>query len=224
MPVFALALAALAAVATPSPAVPGACVEPASANVGKPGCFLAAEIAIASPPPQLYWDVFEFPGRAEAEQAAALHPWSRVIEAHGRIWLLSVSAASVTTPRSAGLKAHSGPVTIAPGGPVTIRLLESWFPPGMKTRVHAHPGPEIFYVVDGEQCVETPDARARIKAGETFVVEGGPHLQAAPGGRRNLVMVVVPKGKPWIQLLDDWQPQGYCDTPANAVEKRRSSS
>lgn len=220
MTVLALVLATLASVAHSPPVVPGGCVEPASGNVGKPGCFLAAEIELARPPPQLYWHIFEFPGRAEAEQAAGAHRWSRVIDAHGRVWLLAVSDAN-QAPGTPGLKAQAGPVAMASRGAVRIRLLESWFPPGMKTRVHAHPGPEIFYVVEGEQCVETPTARARITAGETFVVADGAHLQAAPGGRRSLVLLVVPAGKPWMQLRDDWQPDGYCDTPGPTVGQRR---
>lgn len=212
MPGFlSIAMAALAAVSSPAPAVPGGCVALASENVGKAGCYAAGDISIASPPPSLHWLVFEFPGRTEAEQAAVAYPWSKVVEAHGRIWLLAVTDAAAD-PNAPGLKAQAGPVDVPQGGPVTIRLLESWFPPGMKTRVHAHPGAEIFYVVEGEQCVETPHARARIQPGETFIVPSGPHLQAAPHGRRNLVMVVVPEGKLWMQLRDDWKPDGYCDS------------
>lgn len=211
---LSIVLAALAAASSPTPAIPGGCVALASDNAGKPGCYLAAEIDIATPPPQLHWLIFEFPARADAEAVALAYPWSRVVEAHGRIWVLALSAEGAD-PATKGLKAQAGPVAVPPGVPVSIRLLESWFPPGMKTRVHAHPGAEIFYVVEGEQCVETPRARARIAAGETFVVESGPHVQAAPTGRRSLVMLVVPEGKLWMQLRDDWQPDGYCNSAAH---------
>ncbi|MEO8011867.1 MAG: hypothetical protein ABI650_09510, partial [Dokdonella sp.] len=74
-----------------------------------------------------------------------------------------------------------------------------------------HPGAEAFYVIDGEQCVETPDDQKRIKPGEHYVVDGGPHLQSAPKGRRSLVLLLVPEGQPWIQIRNDWTPTGFCD-------------
>ncbi len=67
-------------------------------------------------------------------------------------------------------------------------FLESVFPPGMRTRVHSHPGPEAFYVVEGQQCMETPSERRKLNAGESFVVQPGPHVQTAPGGRKNIAL------------------------------------
>ena len=32
--------------------------------------------------------------------------------------------------------------------------------PGDNSRVHTHPGPEGWYVLEGEQCLETPDGAA----------------------------------------------------------------
>ena len=83
-------------------------------------------------------------------------------------------------------------------GAVTAHFSEAIFPPGMRTRVHSHPGPEAFYAVEGEQCMETPTDRRNIAAGGTYVVPEGPHLQAAPHGRRNLVLIVAPKGPPFV--------------------------
>jgi mannose-6-phosphate isomerase-like protein (cupin superfamily) len=105
-----------------------------------------------------------------------------------------------------------GPLRPGPvGAPVTPRFLESWFPPGMRTRVHAHSGAEVFYVVEGEQCVETPRARARIGAGQSHIVAAGPHSQSAPNGRRSIVLLAVPRDAPWMQLRDDWRPTDFCD-------------
>lgn len=80
----------------------------------------------------------------------------------------------------------------------------------MQTRVHSHLGPEAFYVVEGEQCMETPDDKRLIPAGGTYVVERGPHIQAAPKGRRNLILILSPKGQPAVVPGADWQPTGFC--------------
>ena len=104
-----------------------------------------------------------------------------------------------------------GPLRRPDTGPLVVRFLESIFPPGMKTRAHAHPGPEAFYVVEGQQCMDSPTAQARIGAGESYILEGGPHLQAAPTGRRNLVALLLPTQEPWMSLSPEWTPTDYCD-------------
>ena len=84
----------------------------------------------------------------------------------------------------------------------------------MQTRVHSHPGPEAFYVVEGEQCMETPSDRRLIPAGGTYVVESGPHIQAAPNGRRNLVLILAPSGQPAVIPGGNWRPTGFCKASA----------
>jgi mannose-6-phosphate isomerase-like protein (cupin superfamily) len=81
----------------------------------------------------------------------------------------------------------------------------------MRTRVHSHPGPEAFYVVEGEQCMETAIDKRLIEAGGAYVVERGPHLQAAPKGRRNLVLILAPQGQPSVVPGGDWEPSGFCN-------------
>ena len=46
--------------------------------------------------------------------------------------------------------------------------------------------------------METPFDKRKIGAGGTYVVPGGVHLQAAPHGRRNLVLIIAPKGVPFV--------------------------
>ena len=65
---------------------------------------------------------------------------------------------------------------------MTAHFAKAIFPPGMRTQVHSHPVPEAFYIVEGEQCMETPTHKPEIQAGGTYIVPGGPHLQAAPLG------------------------------------------
>ena len=202
-------LASVLATGAPPPVpVPGLCTEAATAHVGEPGCYLSAEIDLAGAGATLHWHLHEFADLASAKVAAARLPHALVVQAHGRVWLHALGPANLRieggTPR-----ADVGPLDVPPHG--KARLLESWFPPGMKTRAHAHPGPEVFYVVDGEQCVETPEGRRLIQAGEHFTVSAGAHLQAAPRGRRSIVLLLVPADAAWMQLTPDWQPQGLCD-------------
>ena len=96
------------------------------------------------------------------------------------------------------------------GKPMMARFLESDFPPGMRTRVHSHPGPEGFYVLAGEQCMDTPAGGRAIKAGHTFIVASGPHVQSAPSGRKNIAVIFYPPGVPWMRMETGWSPSTFC--------------
>jgi quercetin dioxygenase-like cupin family protein len=191
-----------------APAVPGGCTAPAAAHAGKPGCYLSTEITISSPPSTLYWHIVPEPTERRARADADSRPWSAPVLAHGRWWLYVLSA----NQQEPELAPHhvAGPFNIKPGSPVVARFMESWFPPGMRTRVHSHSGPEAFYVIEGEQCTATPAEQRTIVAGQSYIVAGGAHLQAAPKGRRSVVLILASPGQPWMRLSDDWEGTNYC--------------
>lgn len=198
-----------ALMAQAAPAVPGGCTAPASENVGRAGCYLSIELTIASPPPNLYWHIVQARSEEVARAEARRHRWAAVVSAHERWWLYVLSPRRIERR----LPDHdvAGPFQVAGHGPVVARFMESWFPPGMRTRAHAHSGPEAFYVIEGEQCTETPSERRIIAAGESYIVPGGPHLQAAPHGRRSVVLILAPAGDPWMRLTDQWAGTDYCE-------------
>jgi quercetin dioxygenase-like cupin family protein len=190
------------------PAVPGGCSEPADRHVGEAGCYLTAQIEINAPPPIVYWHILDFDDPAGATVEARRHRWSVVTGSHGRTWL-HVLGSRRERVRGGHRLAVVGPLRLSAGRPVIARFIESIFSPGMRTRVHAHPGPEAFYVVEGIQCMETPSERRRVPAGSTYIVEG-PHVQAAPAGRRNIAVVFHAPGEPWMQIGSAWQPSEFC--------------
>ena len=190
------------------PPVPGLCSAPVPADRETPGCYQTSQIDLGDVRSELYWQIYQFPTQAVATAEAARHRWSTVARAHSRFWLYVLGG--VSEPIRGGFKrATIGPL-YPPAGPVTAHFSEAIFPHGMQTRVHSHPGPEAFYVVEGEQCMETPTDKRRITAGGTYVVERGPHIQAAPTGRRNLVLILSPKGQPAVIPGGDWRPTGFC--------------
>lgn len=190
------------------PPVPGGCTEPAAENRGKSGCFLSTEISLGSPPATLYWHIVPARDEADAHRLGRGRAWSVAVQAHDRWWLYVLSAQKIV--RSLPPHHVAGPFHSKKGKPITARFMESWFPAGMRTRVHSHSGPEGFYVIDGEQCTQSPTDRRVIKAGESYIVPGGAHLQAAPKGRRSLVLILAPAGEPWMRLNDDWKGTDFC--------------
>lgn len=190
------------------PPVPGLCSAPVPGDGDTPGCYKTGEIELFGAPSTIYWHIYEFPTQGAAIAEARRHRWATITQIHSRTWLyvLGGSAEPVTGGTQ---RAVIGPLAVAPGNQ-TAHFAESVFPPGMRTRVHHHPGPEAFYVVEGEQCMESPTDRRLISAGGTYIVESGPHIQAAPRGRRNLVLILAPTGSASVMPGGDWEPSAFC--------------
>jgi quercetin dioxygenase-like cupin family protein len=191
--------------------IPGQCAEPARENAGKPGCYLAAELRLDDPPGQIRWHLFRFPDEASARAEAARHRWSAVTLAHDQVWLHVLSEeASMTAGRGEAV-AVIGPMRLEAGRPVVARFLESMFPPGMTTRPHSHPGAEAFYVIDGVQCMETPNETRLIRAGESWHMPAAlMHVQGAPSGRRNMAVVLHREDQAWMSIEREWASTGVC--------------
>ncbi len=214
-----VAAPAAAPPAPPVPPVPGLCTAPVPADPETPGCYMTNVVELADAPPMLYWHIREFDAadEAQAQAEAQRHRWAAVTRIHGRTWLYVLSERDAAISGGTA-RAVIGPLTV-PRTPATALFSEAIFPPGMRTRVHSHPGPEAFYVVEGEQCMESPTDRRVIGAGGTYIVASGPHLQAAPKGRRNLVLILAPAGMAPVVPGGDWTPGAYCGGGAQADDR-----
>jgi hypothetical protein len=86
--------------------------------------------------------------------------------------------------------------------------------PAISKAVHTHSGPEIRYVLTGEQCLETPNGIQRAKAGQGMFAAGGVPMQlniADSGNREALFAIVHDASKP-ATTVSSWQPKGLCQT------------
>ena len=203
-----IAILAAATIVAP-PLVPGGCTAAASEHINEAGCYLLSEMRATDLPSQVYWHVVEFPSLLDAEAEAVRHHWSKAVSAHDKIWLYVMGPRN--EPVSGGVRrAIIGPLNIPKVGTVSIRFLTSTFPAGMRTRVHSHPGSEAFFVLEGEQCVETPTDRHRIAAGQSYIVQSGLHMQAAAKGRKSLVALILRPDAQWSQPESGWTPSDYC--------------
>lgn len=191
------------------PPVPGLCSAPVPEDRDTPGCYQTNEVELVGAPDEIFWSIYEYRSIVSAQREARRHRWSAVTQIHGRTWLYVLGAAGEPI-EGAARRAVIGPLKV-PTGAVTAHFSEAIFLPGMRTRVHSHPGPEAFYVVEGEQCMDSPKESKMVGPGGTYIVREGPHLQAAPKGRRNLVLILAAKGEPFVIPGARWQPTGFCD-------------
>jgi quercetin dioxygenase-like cupin family protein len=118
----------------------------------------------------VFWHVYQYPSRAAAQAAAV--PRSTVVEAFGRV-MLYVIVEEGWRPAAGERLAVVGPLSHEGGQEYTARYIEGVFTPGMQTRAHRHSGAEGWYVLEGAQCLETPNGVIVVRAGETAMVAGG---------------------------------------------------
>jgi quercetin dioxygenase-like cupin family protein len=162
----------------------------------------------------IFWHLDTYPTRAEAE--AAKGPRGTVLESLGKVWLLAIDAAG-WRPSGGKRAAEIGPLPVNSDANYTAQYMEAIFTPGMTSAIHRHSGPEAWYTLAGETCLETPEGKMVGRAGGSYViVPGGPPMHLTATGsetRRALVLILHDSSQPSTTLAQDWAPKGLCKSP-----------
>lgn len=185
--------------------------RPVSERTTPYGCWILASKPLGKLPNQpVFWTLDVFPNRATADAAAT--SGSTVLDALGRVWLLTVGEKSAMP--AGGLRVTQiGPLPIKPDEVYTAQYRESIMAPGAVSRTHVHSGPEAFYTETGETCLETTSGKQVGRTGQNVIVpEGEPMELMATGShtRRGLVLVLHSSAKPHTTLVTDWHSSGLC--------------
>ena len=173
------------------------------------GCQLLVRSTVAAfPDGPLFWHLRSFETLAEAERARASQ--DVIAAAGGQAWLFSFGAES--HQRAGRLVGRVGPLPLTRTGPFQIQLWYVVMPPGTSTGSHLHPGPEAWYVLEGEQCLDTPNGPIRARAGQGAVVaENIPMRLFNPGtGTRRALFVVIHDPSVAEATASPWTPSGAC--------------
>jgi quercetin dioxygenase-like cupin family protein len=178
--------------------LPVKCIENSPERRGEEGCTILAVRPLVGPTTnELYWHIERFDSLEAAMKAAG--PNGVATEAHGSFWLLTVE---VKTDDHYG--GHHvgwiGPIVPpATANSFLMRVQSSLLMPGSTTPVHTHSGPEVFYIVDGEQCIEMPENSQHLNSGQSYVVPGGDiHRGRVIGNkaRRALALILYDAASP----------------------------
>ena len=182
-----------------------------SERTGEVGCWIIAHEPVgpltASP---MFWHLDVYPTRAAAE--AAKGPRGTVVESQGKVWLLTIEKAG-WRPAGGERAAEIGPLEVIAGETYSAQYMEAIFTPGMTAPAHTHSGPEAWYTLAGETCLETPLGKQVGRPGQYVIVPGGPpmHLTATgPEQRRSLVLILHDAAKAPTTMVHDWTPKGLC--------------
>lgn len=158
-----------------------------------------------------YWNVDRCSDRVSAEAASG--PNGTVVESCGKVWLFTVTA----DPRSPAPGEHVaviGPLPTDPDRKYTAVHMEGTFLPRMRSIVHRHPGPEAFYNVEGEFCLEIPGKKIVVGPGDGVFVEGGTPMELTATGtaiRRSLVLILRSSDHLLGTPAFGWRSTGLCN-------------
>jgi len=180
------------------------------------GCLLLAKKELAQfPEGALFWHLKRFVTKEAAE--AAKGPTGMVVEADGQIWLFSFGPKEAK-PKKGKLVASIGPLQLTSDKLPLARSYEivayrAVMPAGTDTRVHTHPGPEAWYILAGEQCLETPAGVMKGRAGEGMYAPPTTSMRLSNNGlttRIALFVVIHDAAQPWSIPTNEWTPTGAC--------------
>jgi quercetin dioxygenase-like cupin family protein len=192
----------LAALLSGPPAVaeqrpPVRCIENSPERRGEEGCSILANRPLVGPlNGSVYWHIDRFDSLDAATRAAG--PDGVAAEAHGSAWLMSVEPRT-EDHRGGYHVAWIGPLAAPPAAAHSMRVQSSLLRPGTTTPVHTHSGPEVFYIVAGEQCLETPAHGHHLSAGQSHVLPTGVvHRGRVVGSglRRALALILYDTAQP----------------------------
>jgi quercetin dioxygenase-like cupin family protein len=181
------------------------------------GCQLLGKLQVSQFRDEpLFWHLNRFQTReaAEASKSGA----GLVVEAEGKSWLFSFGRRN-SAPKQGEPVASVGPLQLTSK---KLPLAKSYevvaylavMPPKTYTRVHTHPGPEAWYVLAGEQCLETPGGVMKARTGEGATAPPATPMQLTNNGssvRRALFVVIHDAGQPWTTPTEEWKPSGACE-------------
>jgi quercetin dioxygenase-like cupin family protein len=190
---------------------PVKCSENSPERRGEEGCtILATKPLLGSLTKAQYWHLDRFDSLEDAKKAAG--PNSVAAQAHGSFWLMSVEEKEEDHHGGRHVT-WIGPLTLPASARITMRVQSTLLLPGGLTPIHTHSGPEMFFVVAGEQCLEFSESSQRLSAGQSYIIPTDVIHRGIVSGseaRRALVLVLHDSDRPGSHDLADSTPLIPC--------------
>ena len=135
------------------------------------------------------------------------------MESFGSIWLFTL-ARKAWRPKGGEHVSTVGPLPVAPAKRYAAEYLRSIFTPGTTAPLHVHSGPEAFFAVRGDTCLETPAGVQTARGpGTSLIIEAGPPMLLMAIGtvpRQGFALIFHDAARPPTTLTHAWHPQGLC--------------
>jgi quercetin dioxygenase-like cupin family protein len=119
-------------------------------------------------------------------------------EAHGSWWLMTI-APKVNDHHGGRHVKQVKLLALPPAEGYSMLVMSAYIPAGLTSRIHTHSGVEGSYVVDGQQCLETPTRIYKMPKGGSLVIPTGVTMRLLATGtkpRRALAVIVYDSSQP----------------------------
>jgi quercetin dioxygenase-like cupin family protein len=204
--------AAVCAQVVDHPMPPQGCA-PVAERDGEVGCWILAEQPVGQFAQAPYWQVDSFPDMTTAQAARSTR--GTVVQSLGQVWLMTIADRDWHVAAGGTHRATIGPLPINATHAYAAQYMEAVFMPGMISRTHVHSGPEAWFTLSGETCLETPQGVVLDRPGDTGrVIPAGPPMMLMATGsqmRRGLVLILHDSAAPATTVVKDWTPKGLCN-------------
>ncbi len=194
-------------------AVPGDKCKPLSERTQEIGCWILADDSVGQlTKSEMFWHHDTYPTRTAAQ--ADKGPQGVVVESFGKVWLMTISDEKWRSAHGTRIT-EIGPLPVEAGKMYSAQLMEAVFMPGMTAAAHIHSGPESWYTLGGETCLETSDGRVQIgrAGGPPVIAPMGLKMHLTATGseqRRSIVLILHQSSEPPTTMVHDWTPKGLC--------------
>ena len=189
----------------------GVC-KPVAQRSAEEGCWILVDQAVGRAGAEdVYWHLDSYADSARAERAKTAN--AAVVRALGKVWLMTIDAAPTRRSSDGTHVADIGPLRVTPGREYSATFMEAITPPGFTSAIHRHSGPEAWYTVAGETCLETPTGKIVGRAGVPAVVPQGPPMFLTAVGqqeRRAITLILHESAQPPTTMEHEWKPRGLC--------------
>ena len=180
------------------------CVENSPERHGELGCsVIVRKVLPEGIEEPVYWHIDSFDSIERARAAAG--PASFAFEADGTAWLMAVE--STTADHHGGQHVTAvGPLPLPRASRYAMQINAAKFTPGMYSRPHTHSGVEAFYVLAGEQCLQTPTSAVILRKGETLALPADTPMRAVATGtgiRYGFAIVIHDASQPSTMQMDE---------------------
>lgn len=187
-----------------------------------PACLLSHKELPSLPRGALYWHIDQFDTKEAADKAAS--PASATVGAFSQIWLFTIEVRG-WRPKGGRHVTDIGPLPVRPASTYAAEYLRSIFTPGMSAPLHVHSGPEAFYAISGDTCLETPQGiKTGRGPGNSLMIEAGPPMLLMAIGtlpRRGFALILHDASQPPTTLTQAWRPKGLCAEQLSADQRSK---
>ena len=195
--VFAVMLVSVLTADTAAAQPMSTCVANSPERRGEIGCsIIESKVLPDGLKEPLFWHIDRFESSERAR--IAVGPASIAFETAGTSWLMTIE--SQTSDHHGGQHAAQvGPLALPKAPKLAMNVISSVFAPGMYSAVHHHSGVEAFYMLEGEQCAQTPTQGSILRKGDTLAIPTGVPMRLVVTGstlRRQLAVIVHDAAQP----------------------------